>query len=95
MRFTRRITKPLRDLTEAAKQWDEGNYDFSLEYDKDDEIGILTRTFKQLAVNTKEKITEMEELDQQKIEINDILDMSRIESGRQNDSDYRINRERL
>ena len=57
MRFTGRITKPLSDLTEAAKQVDEGNYDFSLEYDKDDEIGILTRSFKQLAVNTKEKIT--------------------------------------
>ena len=73
MRFTGRITKPLRDLTEAAKQVDEGNYDFSLEYDKDDEIGILTGTFKQLAANTKEKITEMEELDQQKILINDLL----------------------
>jgi diguanylate cyclase (GGDEF)-like protein len=57
MRFTGRITKPLGDLTKAAKQVDEGNYDFSLEYDKDDEIGSLTRTFKQLAVNTKEKIT--------------------------------------
>ena len=57
MRFTGRITKPLGDLTEAAKQVDEGNYDFSLEYDKDDEIGLLTRTFKQLAANTKEKIT--------------------------------------
>ena len=73
MRFTGRMTKPLRDLTEAAKQVDEGNYDFSLEYDKDDEIGVLTRTFKQLAANTKEKITEMEELDQQKIIINDRL----------------------
>ena len=56
MRFTRRVAKPLRDLTEAAKQLDEGNYEFSLDYDKDDEIGILTRTFKQLAANTKEKI---------------------------------------
>ncbi|MBR2768247.1 MAG: response regulator [Solobacterium sp.] len=72
-RYTGRITKPLRDLTEAAKQVDEGNYDFSLEYDEDDEIGILTRTFKQLAANTKVRITEMEELDQQKIRINDLL----------------------
>ena len=56
MRFAGHITKPLGDLTEAAKQLSDGNYDYSLEYDKDDEIGILTRTFKQLAVNTKEKI---------------------------------------
>ena len=73
MRFTGRITKPLGDLTEAAKQVDEGNYAFSLDYDKNDEIGTLTRSFKQLAANTKEKITEMEELDQQKIKINDLL----------------------
>lgn len=57
MRFTGCLTKPLGDLTAAAKQADEGNYEFSLEYDKDDEIGILTHTFKQLAANTKEKIT--------------------------------------
>lgn len=73
MRFTGRITKPLHDLTEAAKKVDEGKYNFSLEYDKDDEIGILTRSFKQLAANTEERITEMEELDQQKITINDLL----------------------
>ena len=73
MRFAGHFTKPLRDLTEAAKQVDTGRYDFSLEYDKDDEIGILTRAFKQLATNTKERITEMEELDQQKILINDLL----------------------
>ena len=57
MRFTDHFTKPLGDLTEAAKQVDDGNYDISLKYDKDDEIGLLTRTFKQLAANTKEKIT--------------------------------------
>ena len=88
MHFTGRITKPLCDLTEAAKQVNEGNYDFSLEYDKDDEIGILTRTFKQLAANTKEKITEMEELDQQKIVINDLL-MDCITILRRND-DYEV-----
>ena len=73
IRSTDQITKPLRDLIEAAKQVGKGNYDFSLEYDKDDEIGILTRTFKQLATNTKDKITKMEELDRQKIIINDLL----------------------
>jgi len=57
LRFTSRIIKPLDELTAAAKQVDEGNYELSLEYDKDDEIGSLTRTFKQLAANTKEKIT--------------------------------------
>ena len=57
LRFMGRLTKPLGDLTEAARQVDAGNYDFSLGYDKDDEIGILTNTFRQLATNTREKIT--------------------------------------
>ena len=57
LRFMGRLTKPLHDLTEAAKQADEGNFEFALEYNKDDEIGILTRTFKQLAANTKDKLS--------------------------------------
>ena len=73
MRFAGRMTKPLLELTEAARKVEEGEYDFSLDYDSEDEIGILTRTFKELAANTKERITEMEELDQQKIIINDLL----------------------
>ena len=56
MRFTGHLTKPLSDLTEAAKQAGNGNYDFELDYDKDDEVGILTRTFKQLVKYTKEYI---------------------------------------
>ena len=57
LRFAGRLTKPLSDLTEAARQVGNGNYDFELEYDKDDEVGILTRTFKQLASQTKENLT--------------------------------------
>lgn len=57
MRFSDHITKPLGDLTEAAIQVDQGNHDFDLDYDEDDEVGILTRTFKQLAAHTKEHIS--------------------------------------
>lgn len=57
MRFSERITKPLRDLTKAAKQIQNGNYDVELEYDKNDEVGILTDTFKQLATHTKEHLS--------------------------------------
>ena len=58
LRFSGYFTKPLLDLTEAAKQADAGNYDFSLEYTGDDEVGILTHTFKELAAHTKEHISE-------------------------------------
>ena len=59
MRFTGRITKPLHDLTEAAIQADKGNYEFALDYDRNDEVGILTHTFKQMASHTKEHINSL------------------------------------
>ncbi|MCR4646735.1 MAG: diguanylate cyclase [Oscillospiraceae bacterium] len=56
---TRRITKPLEELTKAAEQVDQGNYDFVLTYDKEDEIGRLTRSFKTLSGNVKTHISEL------------------------------------
>ena len=57
MHFAGHITKPLSDLTEAAKQVQNGNYEYTLEYNKNDEVGILTQTFKQLTSHTKENLT--------------------------------------
>ena len=48
MYYTRRITKPLEQLTHAAEQVEQGNYDLVLSYDKDDELGRLTRSFQKL-----------------------------------------------
>ena len=47
------ITKPLRKLTEAAKQLDAGNYDIALEPGRNDEVGQLTRSFSQLVQHMK------------------------------------------
>ena len=60
MRFTNHLTKPLLQLTEAAKQVDNGNYDFELDYNKNDEVGNLTRTFKDLASNVKNQISNLD-----------------------------------
>ena len=57
LRFSGHLTKPLRDLTEAAKQVQNGNYEFPLEYNKNDEVGILTQTFKELTAHTKKNLT--------------------------------------
>ena len=46
--FTKHITKPLRDLTNAAEQINEGNYRVKLDYKGDDEIGTLTTTMNRL-----------------------------------------------
>ena len=59
MLYTRQITKPLEKLTEAANQADKGNYDFDLDYDKDDEVGRLTKTFKHMASHMKEHISDL------------------------------------
>ena len=61
MYYTRRITRPLEQLTEAAEQVDKGNYDFVLSYDEDDELGRLTRAFKNLSGNVKAHIGDLNE----------------------------------
>ena len=61
MFYTRRITKPLNDLTTAAQLVDRGRYDFDLDYSEDDEVGRLTSTFKHLASHMKDHIDDLNE----------------------------------
>ena len=51
MAFTGRIINPLQKLTKAAEQISEGYYDTELDYDKKDEVGVLTTSFKKLINN--------------------------------------------
>lgn len=53
------ITKPLEDLINAAEKVDKGNYDISLSYDDDNEVGRLTRTFNNLTSHMKEHISDL------------------------------------
>ena len=57
--FSRRVTKPLIQLTEAALQTDQGNYDFTLDYNGKDEVGTLTKTFKRMADHMKQHISDL------------------------------------
>ncbi|MDO5702863.1 MAG: diguanylate cyclase, partial [Lachnospiraceae bacterium] len=57
--YTRRITRPLEQLTSAAEKVDRGDYDFVLEYDGDDEVGRLTRTFKELTNHVRDHIDDL------------------------------------
>ena len=59
--FLKIITKPIEELTEAAEQVDKGDFDIDLSYDKDDEIGRLTRSFKKLSGNMKAHINALNE----------------------------------
>ena len=56
MIYTGRIVRPLVQLTKAAEQVNRGNYEFTLDYNKDDEVGKLTGTFKLLTDHMKENI---------------------------------------
>lgn len=44
--FVRRITDPLEHLTAAAERLDRGDYDVELPAETNDEVGVLTRTFR-------------------------------------------------
>ena len=57
--FAVRLTRPLKQLTEAAKLADQGNYDFTLDYNGRDEVGTLTNTFKRMAAHVKEHIRDL------------------------------------
>lgn len=57
--FARHLTRPLKELTEAAEQVNVGNYDFELTYKGDDEVGVLTRAFIRLSSNLKTYISDL------------------------------------
>ncbi len=54
-----RLTEPLTRLTKASEQIAEGNYDVSLDYDENDEVGILTRSFMKLVEHLKLYINDL------------------------------------
>jgi len=59
--LTRRITQPLTDISLAAKRIAEGQYDTHLVYDFQDEIGLLARSFNQMASRLRESISTLRE----------------------------------
>ena len=59
MLYTRRITRPLEQLTEAAEQADRGNYDYDLKYSRNDELGRLTVTFRRMSEHLKDHINDL------------------------------------
>ena len=62
MQFAGHITKPLRDITEAAEQVGAGNYDYTLKYSGNDEVGILSQTFEKLILHLKSYISDLNDL---------------------------------
>ncbi len=57
--MSRRIINPLKRLTAAAGQLTEGNYDVELDYKGEDEVGILTETFRHLVSHLRVYISDL------------------------------------
>ena len=55
----KRITDPLQRLTEASKHLAAGNYDVELEYHRNDEVGILTDSFRHLVEHLRIYISDL------------------------------------
>ncbi|MBO4913977.1 MAG: diguanylate cyclase [Oscillospiraceae bacterium] len=55
----KRLTNPLRSLAEAAQELADGNYNVTLDYSEDNEIGVLTRSFQHLVEHLKIYISDL------------------------------------
>lgn len=53
------ITKPLKDLTFAAKEMEKGNLDIKINYTKNDEIGLLSNAFNNMSFELKRSLTNL------------------------------------
>ena len=60
--YTRRITKPLKELTVACEEINNGNYEVKLEKKSNDEIGVLTTTVNKLVNHLGEYISDLSSL---------------------------------
>lgn len=56
------IAKPLTRLAEAAERINKGDYDVDLEYSGDDEVGMLTNSFRQLTDHLKAYISDLNDM---------------------------------
>lgn len=57
MRLTRRLTKPLMELTQAAEQIGKGDYDVAIRCESGDEVGVLAQTLKEATRELKQCMT--------------------------------------
>lgn len=59
--FTRRLTRPIQELTTGAEQIAEGDFDVHLTLDRRDEIGLLAEAFNSMAEQMNSLYTRLEQ----------------------------------
>lgn len=62
--ISRRITKPLKILTEDARELSRGNFDVEIEIKRKDEIGILAMSFRKMQISIRNLIEELKHINQ-------------------------------
>lgn len=62
IRLTRKLTKPLMELTQAAEQIGKGNYDVAIRCESGDEVGVLARTLKEAIREQEQCMTHINRL---------------------------------
>lgn len=65
------ITRPINDLVRGTGEVSKGNYDYTIAAEGNDELGFLARKFGEMSLSLKEKITELDRLN------NDLLSRNR------------------
>ena len=65
----RSILQPLHKMQEATKQIRDGNLDFTLDVDSDDEIGMLCQDFEEMRIRLKESADEKVQYDKESKEL--------------------------
>ena len=58
--FSTRITKPLASLSEASRAMSEGDYSRRIECTANDELGVLSESYNQMAETIEEKVDQLE-----------------------------------
>ncbi|QHI73594.1 methyl-accepting chemotaxis protein [Aminipila terrae] len=60
--IVRLIVKPINEINLAAKQIVEGNFESTLSYNSDDEVGMMAKAFAQMTINLKTMIDDIKYL---------------------------------
>ncbi|HXE98395.1 MAG TPA: ATP-binding protein [Dongiaceae bacterium] len=58
---TRRIVRPLSEITRATVKMKNGNYPLDLNYQSNDEIGVLANTFREMSGQVQKRTAELQE----------------------------------
>jgi signal transduction histidine kinase/DNA-binding response OmpR family regulator len=71
--LARHVTRPLADLREAANSFSAGDLNRRVNFDRQDELGELGRTFDQMAATVAQRTTELEKANQELQEQNRVV----------------------